>query len=76
MWSESPESCRRIVFSSPILSEAQLEWLRGGASALDARFQSPRSRRLPVEDGEEALERAVGGCGKKRSARFAVALRF
>jgi glutamate synthase (NADPH/NADH) large chain/glutamate synthase (ferredoxin) len=61
LWSESPESCRRITFSSPLLSESQLEWLRDGASTSDARFASATIKAtFPVEDGEEALERAVG----------------
>ncbi len=61
LWSESPDSCRRILFASPVLSEAQLEWLRTGAGVGDARFGSATiEATFPVEDGEESLQRAVG----------------
>jgi glutamate synthase (ferredoxin) len=58
LWSETPESCHRIQFSSPLLNEEQLAWLAGGA---EGAFKAATIKAtFPVEDGEEALERAVG----------------
>ncbi len=58
LWSERPDACRRIQFSSPILSDAQLRWLASGeagpeftARVFDATFA--------VTEGEDGLKRAA-----------------
>jgi len=58
LWDENPEACRRIQFKSPVLTNAQLEWLRSGAAGecfkakiLDATFAAG--------EGEAALKNAT-----------------
>ncbi len=60
LWSETPQSCRRIQFKSPVLTDTQLAWLRDGASTCGDEFKSAVLKAtFPIEDGEAALERAV-----------------
>ncbi|MDF2439634.1 MAG: glutamate synthase large chain, partial [Abditibacteriota bacterium] len=60
LWDETPESCRRIQFSSPVLTNEQLEFLRNGESTLGAEFKAITiASTFPVGDGEAGLERAV-----------------
>ena len=58
LWDEKPEACRRIQFTSPLLSNAQLEWLRSGAAG-----ETFQSRTLDatwdIADGEAGLKKAA-----------------
>ncbi len=58
LWDENPQACRRIQFKSPILTNAQLKWLRSNAAGetfmsktLDASF--------PISEGEAGLKAAA-----------------
>ncbi len=61
LWEENtPESCRRIEFPTPLLLNEQLAAIRSGETNWGAAFKSATiSSTWPIADGESGLEKAV-----------------
>jgi glutamate synthase (NADPH/NADH) large chain/glutamate synthase (ferredoxin) len=60
LWEETPQSCRRIEFSSPVLTNDQLAFLKNAESTLGADFKAITiASTFSVTDGEAGLKRAV-----------------